>query len=444
MKATEKRANDRIRPRDRDAVLQALGAGVVPRRGQHLIQVGRERELAAMMDDLERLKDGGSAVRFLIGPYGSGKTFFAQLIRAVALKQGFVSVHADLTPDRRLYSTSGHGRALFAELTRNMATRSQPDGGALESIVERFVSHAQQEADSVGDTVDAVIRARLAGFTELVGGYDLASVIRCYWRGHVEDDSGLRQAALRWLRGEYATRTDAKRDLDVRRIIDDSNIYDSLKLLARFVRSAGYVGLIVVLDEMVNLFKLTHTQARRSNYERVLSIVNDGLQGSSESMGVIMVGTPEFLTDTGRGLYSYDALKTRLAENRFARNGLQDLSGPVIRLSNLEPEELYVLLQRIRHVQASGREDAYLVPDAALKAFMEHCHQQIGASFFQTPRHTIKAFVHLLAVLEQNPEADWRELLGGVDIEPDRDSAPAIAFPETRPGASGDLHSFRL
>jgi hypothetical protein len=123
------------------------------------------------------------------------------------------------------------------------------------------------------------------------------------------------------------------------------------------------------------------------------------------------------LMDTRRGLYSYEALRSRLAENNFAVGGLVDYSGPVLRLANLTPEDMHVLLEHLRHVYAGGDPAAYLVPDEALAAFMQHCAGRIGDAYFRTPRNTIKEFVNLLAVLDQNPGADWRQLLGNVSID---------------------------
>ena len=416
----------RIRPRDRDAILQSLSAGVVPRRGQHHIQVGRAMEVTALLRDLDRIADAGAAVRFIIGEYGAGKSFFLQLVRSAALENGLVTIHADLAPERRLHATGGQARGLYAELARNMATRTSPEGGAVGSVVERFISTALTEARNDAGDVETVIHQRLASLSEMVGGYDFAAVVAAYWRGHDTGNEQLKTDAVRWLRGEFATKTDARAALGVRTIIDDSNVYDMLKLLARFTTLAGYDGLVVVLDEMVNLYKLAHTQARNSNYEQILRIVNDCLQGTTAHIGFLMGGTPEFLMDPRRGLYSYEALHSRLAENQFARDGLQDLSGPVIRLANLTPEELYVLLTKLRHVQALGDPDAHLLPDAALEAFMRHCAQRIGEAYFRTPRNTIKAFVQLLAILEQNPDTDWRELVGHVDVteDPNPDLAP--------------------
>lgn len=409
-------APTRIRPRDRDAILQSLSAGVVPRRGQQHIQVGRAMEVTALLRDLDRIADAGAAVRFVIGEYGSGKSFFLQLVRSAALEKGLVAVHADLTPERRLYATGGQARTLYAELTRNMATRTSPEGGAVASVVERFISTALGEAREKGTDVETVIHQRLDILSEMVGGYDFAAVIAAYWRGHDSGNEQLQADAVRWLRGEFTTKTDAKSALGVRTIIDDSNIYDMLKLLARFVTLAGYDGLLIVLDEMVNLYKLAHSQARANNYEQILRIVNDCLQGATSHIGFVMGGTPEFLMDPRRGLYSYEALASRLGENQFAGNGLRDLSGPVVRLTNLSQEELFVLLTKLRHVQALGDEDRYLLPDEALQAFMQHCARRIGEAYFRTPRNTIKAFVQLLAILEQNPDADWRDLIGDVDV----------------------------
>lgn len=408
-----------IRPKERDAILHSLRAGVVPRTGLDLIQVDRDAEIKELLEDLACVADGGSVVRFVIGAYGSGKTFFLNLIRTVALKQGLITAHADLTPDRRLHGTGGQARSLYAELMKNVATRTKPEGAALNNVVERFVTTALSEANETGTGVEQVIRERSAQLAEMVGGYDFAAVVSAYWRGHDTSDDLLKSNAIRWLRGEFSTKTDARSALGVRSIVDDSNGFDHLKLLARLARLAGYQGLVVCLDEMVNLYKLANAQARSANYEEILRIVNDSLQGTAVGLGFLLAGTPEFVYDTHRGLYSYPALQSRLAENRFAVDGRRDLSGPVLALQNLSPEDLYILLDKLRNVYAYGDPARFLVPDEALKRFMEHCSKRVGEAYFRTPRHTIIAFINLLSILEQNPGLSWSDALGGVDVEVD-------------------------
>ena len=408
-----------IRTKDRDALIQSLRAGVVPRVGQHLIQVGRVGELNAILKDVDRLADGGSAFRVVIGEYGAGKTFFLNLVRAIAMERKLVTMHADLNPDRRLHASGGQARSLYAELAKNMSTRTKPDGGALQGIVEKFISQAKVEAKTSGESTESIIQAGLNELTEMVNGYDFAHVIAAYCRGFDEGNEQLKADAIRWLRGEFSTKTDARAALGVRTIIDDASIYDQLKLLSRFVRLAGYAGLMVCLDELVNLYKLANTQARNANYEQILRILNDSLQGATQGLGFVLGGTPEFLMDTRRGLFSYPALQSRLAQNSFTKSGLVDLSGPVIRLTSLTPEDFYVLLQKLRHVYASGDPQKYLLPDEALPQFMAHCNQRLGEAYFRTPRTTITGFINLLAILEQNPGTDWRELIGSVDVARD-------------------------
>jgi len=433
-------AQKAIRPRDRDAILQSLRAGVVPRRGQQFVQVGRSEEVRALLRDLDRIADGGSAIRFVIGEFGSGKTFFLFLIRSIALEKGLVTVHADLTPDRRLQASGGQARSLYTELMANLATRTKPDGGAVASVVERFVTSALQEAREKGAAVDAILQDRLTSLAEMTGGYDFAEVVAAYWRGHDQGNDQLKSDAVRWLRGEFSTRTDARKALGVRTIVDDDNLYDQLKLFSRFTRLAGYGGLLVCLDELVNLYKLANTQARSGNYEQILRILNDSLQGTSVGLGFLLGGTPEFLMDTRRGLYSYEALRSRLAQNRFATEGRKDFTGPVLHLANLSPEELFVLLRNLRHVHASGEPEKYLLPDEALVAFMEHCSKRVGEAYFRTPRSTIRAFLELLAVLEQNPGAAWRDLLGGVELaaesNPDLEPVPEAVIEPTSESTS--------
>ncbi len=320
-----------------------------------------------------------------------------------------------------------------------MSTRTKPDGGALQGIVEKFIAQAKTEAKASGKDSEAVIREHLDQLTEMVNGYDFADVIAAYCKGFEEGNEQLKADAIRWLRGEFTTKTDARTALGVRTIVDDASVYDQLKLLARFVRLAGFSGLMVCLDELVNLYKLSNTQARNANYEQILRILNDSLQGSAEGLGFVLGGTPEFLMDTRRGLYSYPALQSRLAENNFAKSGLVDLSGPVIRLTSLTPEDFYVLLQKLRHVYAAGMSERYLLPDEALPLFMAHCNQRMGEAYFRTPRTTITAFINLLAVLEQNPDADWRTLLGAVEIAPDRGGEA-----DTQVDTDDELATFQL
>ena len=405
-----------MKRRDRDSIIQALRAGVVPKLGLRHIQVGRSREVKEMLQDIKRIREGGAAIRFIIGDYGSGKTFFLNLTRLIALEKGMVALSADMAPDRRLHATGGQARSLYAEMARNASTRTQPDGGAMTSIVERFASTSLRKAEKTGRDPSEIMRESLGLLEELTGGYDFTTVIVRYWEGYERGDEVLKSAAVRWLRAEFSTRTEARYALGVRTIINDANVYDHLKLLALFVRTAGYQGLLVSLDELVNLYNLTSPRARKSNYEQIMRILNDVLQGSAKYLGFMLGGTPEFLTDTRRGLYSYEALQSRLPENTFARDGLVDHSGPVIRLANLTQEEMFVLLRNIRGI-FFGNSTTF--PDDALTAFMTHCSNRIGDAYFRTPRNTVTVFVNLLSVLEQNPGTVWRDLIDGVELQND-------------------------
>lgn len=431
--------NALIRPKDRDALIQSLRAGVVPRAGQHLIQVARGREIEALVADIDRVADGGSSFRFVIGEYGAGKTFFLNLIRSIAMERKLVVASVDLNPDRRLHASGGQARSLYAELMRNLATRTKPEGGALPGVVEKFIATAKSEAKAQDVPTEHVIRSKLEQLTELLNGYDFADVISAYCRGVEDGNEQLKSNAVRWLRGEFSTRTDARAALGVRSIVDDASVYDQLKLMARFVRLAGYAGLFVCLDEMVNLYKLSNAQARSSNYEQILRMLNDSLQGTAVGLGFVLGGTPEFLMDTKRGIYSYAALQSRLAQNAFASDGLVDFSGPVLRLSSLTVEDFYLLLGKIRHVYAGGDSDRYLLPDPAIASFMEYCANRIGDSFFRTPRTTITSFINLLAILEQNPGTEWTSLIGGVAIKPDDGGLSDVSV-----DSDDELASFKL
>jgi hypothetical protein len=433
---------DTIKPRERDAIIQSLRVGVVPRIGLRHLQVGRADEIKAVLADLERIKEGSAAVRFIIGPYGAGKSFFLNLARAVALEQKFVVIAADVTTDRRLYGKDGQARNLFAELMTNLATRSKPEGGALANVIERWVSDTEHAAQSSGGgpaDVAREIESKLKPLQDLVSGFDFAKVIGRYLEAFQTHNQPLLASALRWLRAEYRTKTEARQELGVRSIIEDTKIYDYLKLFAAFVRMAGYSGLLVNIDEMGILsHRLNNAQARKANYEAILRIVNDCLQGNVSGLGVFFGGTDTFLEDRRRGLFSYEALATRLADNAFAKPGIKDSSGPVLRLANLAPEELYVLLLNIRNVFALGDETKFLIDDEGIRAFMAHCARTLGSEYFRTPRDSVKAFTGLLSILEQNPGTRWQALLSKTTLE-------RTADPDAQPApADDDLATYKL
>lgn len=406
-----------IKRRERDAVLQSLQAGLVPKQGLHLIQVGRKAEVFALLQDLDRVCDEGASFRIVVGRFGSGKSFFLNLVRNLAFQKKLVVAQADFSMERRLYASGGQARALYSELMRNMATKAQPDGGALPSVLSTWVSQLQHMVMSGGGAASDVekrIGEDLRDLQAHVGGFEFAEVVRAFYRGYVEKNDALQAAALTWLRGEYTTKTDARADLGVRRIVDDDSFYDSLKLIAAFVRKAGFGGLIVNLDEMVVLsHRLPNSRARQANYEALLTLLNDSFQGNSRGLGFVFAGTDECLEDKRRGLFSYEALRSRLAENTIARQqGLVDLSGPVVRLQPLTPEDLFVLLKNIAFVHASGDSTKIVVPDEGIVATLRAANEKLGADYFKTPRDVVRSFIGLLNLVDQNPGKTWQDLLG--------------------------------
>lgn len=411
--------NKIIKIKEREVIIQSLRSGVVPRLGLQHIQVGRSEELKSFLRDIDTISDGGSSFRIVIGEYGSGKTFLLSLVRNVALEKGLVTVNADLTPSKRLYGGDGKVRALLSELISSFSTRTKPDGKALTIILDRFISAAKEKAISEGKEVDTIILTMLRELNEIPTGYSFAHVISKYWQAYETGDEALKDYALKWLRAEYTTKTDAMIDLGTREIINDSSFFNILRLYAVLVTKAGYKGLLICLDEMVNLYRL-NALTRKFNYEEILNMLNNTLQGNVSNLGFIMSGTPEFLTDERRGLYSYEALKSRLEENCFSKQtGLIDYNSTAIRLENLSKEELFVLLKNLRHVFAKGVEDNYLIPDEGLLAYMNHCANRIGNCYFRTPRNTIKGFIDLLSILEQHPEVKWDDIIKHIEIEKD-------------------------
>jgi len=409
-----------IRAKERETIIQSLRSGVVPRVGLQHIQVGRSDELKSFIKDLETIADGGSSFRLIIGDYGSGKTFFLSLVRSIALEKGLVTMTADLSPSKRLYGNEGQARRLLADLVTSLSTRTKQDGNALTNILEKFISIAQVKAEKEREEISFTIKNMLNELNDFPNGHSFAYIVYKYWEAYDTENDALKNCVLKWLKGEYATKTDTMRDLGIRDFINDVSFFNTLKLYSVLVKKAGYKGLLINLDEMVNLYKAAHGTSRKMNYEEILGILNNTLQGTVSNIGFIMSGTPEFLTDTRRGLYSYEALRSRLAENDFSKQlGVVDYNSTVLRLSSLSKEELYVLLKNLRNVFACGIKEDYLVPDEALVAYMNYCFNKIGDSYFRTPRNTIKGFLDLLSILEQYPSLKWDDVIEKIKIEKD-------------------------
>ena len=409
-----------IKPKERETIVRSLRAGVVPNVGIQHIHVGRSEELKSFVRDIDNIADGGTSFRLVIGDYGSGKTFFMSLTRSIALEKGLVTVNADLSSSKRLHGTNGQARLLLSELVSSISTRTKQDGNALNNILEKFISITRDYAERNQVSVSSAIFEMLKEFNEYPCGYSFAQAISKYWEAYESGDDVVRGNVIRWLKAEYIAKTDSMRDLGIREILNDSSFFNALVLYSRLVVKAGYKGLLVCLDEMVNLYKITNAVSRKSNYEDILSILNNTLQGNLSNIGFIMCGTPEFLTDNNRGLYGYEALKSRLTENAFSKTlGVTDYNSIVWRLNSLTKEELYLLLMKLRHVYAKGNEKDYLVPDDALLAYMSHCYNKIGESYFRTPRTTIRVFLDLLSILEQYPDKKWTDMIDDIEIVKD-------------------------
>ena len=409
-----------IKPKERETIIQSLRSGVVPRIGLQHIQVGRSEELKSFIKDVETIAEGGTAFRFVIGEYGSGKTFFLSLVRSVAMEKGLVTMNADLSPTKRLHGTDGQSRRLLSDLITSISTRTKQDGNALTNILEKFISIAREKAYAERLDTSDVIKKMLRELNEYPNGYSFAYVVNKYWEAFDSGNDAWKDCSIKWLKGEYSTKTDVMKELGIRDFINDASFFNTLKLYSLFVKKAGYKGLLISLDEMVNLYKNPNSVSRKMNYEEILRILNDTLQGIVSNIGFIMSGTPEFLTDTRRGLYSYEALHSRLAENSFSKQlGLTDYNSTVLRLANLSKEELYVLLKNLRNVFAKGNEKDYLVPNDALIAYMNYCANKIGDSYFRTPRNTIKGFLDLLSILEQYPSLKWYDIVEKIEINKD-------------------------
>lgn len=420
-------------------ILNSLKGGVVPRIGLPYITVGREIEIQALLHDLDLIADGGASFRFLVGRYGSGKSFLIQTIRTHSMGENFVVADADLSPERRLQGGQGQGLATYRELIRNLSTKTRPEGGALALVLDRWVKNIQrkaaEECGSSSGTVYAqkfhgVLETFLGPLCELVHGYDFSAVLKKYAFAFAEEDAEAKACVVKWLRGEYRTKTEARRELGVNACIADDSWYDYLKLLAEFLTGAGYKGLVVMIDELVNLYKIPNSVTRQNNYEKILTMYNDTLQGKARHLGIIMGGTPQSIEDRRRGVYSYEALRSRLTQGRFAGEGLSDMLAPVIRLNPLTYEELLVLIEKLAEIHAGYFEYERSLSEDDLISFLQIEFGRVGSDSHLTPREVIRDFIELLDIVYQNPGVSISTLLDSEDFS---FAKPALQEQEVAP-----------
>jgi hypothetical protein len=442
-------APSKLSKRVSTALINALGAGVVPRLGLDHIAVGREKEVATLRQDLENIAAGGATFRLVIGRYGAGKSFTLQLLRSHAIEQGFVVADADITPDRRLAGTNGSSIATYRELMHNLTTKSRPDGGALTTILERWIAGIQTQVaqetglkpndDGFDTQVEAKIREVTQDVADLVNGFEFANVIIAYWSGYRTDNDLKKESALRWLRGEFSTKTEAKAALGVRAIIDDDTWYDYIKLLARFVADIGYKGLIIVLDEVIHLLKISTTVSRQNNYDKLLAMFNDVMQGRVSHLGIVIGGTPQFLEDPRRGLYSDPAWQRRTAQSALvSQSGMVDTIAPVIRLEPLSHAEILQLLQRLAEMHQHHYDYTKPLSSQEMKEFLRVISDRVGADKLLTPGEIVRDFMSVLSILHQNPQLSLSQLLQRSDFQP----SPVSKVPQAEP--SGEFAEFTL
>lgn len=406
-------------------LINALKGGVVPRVGLEYITVGRTQEIDAILHDIEMIEDGSASFRFIVGKYGSGKSFLLQTIRNYATAKGFVVVDADLSPERRFAGTKGQGLATYKELIQNLSTKSKPDGGALPLILEKWISGIQAavkaQSNVNGDAFDALVERQIyavAGSLEgMVNGFEFAKAVVTYWKAYRQDDAAMKSNVLKWFRGEYPSRKEAKEDLGINFIVTDETWYDFLKIFAAFLVGAGYKGMLVIIDELVNIFKIPNSITRANNYEKILTMYNDVLQGKARHIGFLMGGTPQCIEDKYKGVFSYEALRSRLAEGHFATADIKDLSAPIIRLQILSQEEMYILVEKLLNIHAKLYNYAPTLSHDELLYFLTVEYNRVGAETHITPREIIRDFIELVNILHQNPQKSVSEVLGGNSFE---------------------------
>ncbi len=418
--------SEKVPKRIAKTIINALGGGVVPRVGTGYIAVGRETEIRALLNDVSIIEEGGATFRFIVGKYGSGKSFLLQTIRTYVMDKGFVVIDADLSPERRLMGTKNQGLATFKELIKNMSTKTKPDGGALSLILEKWINSVKAEvvkeqnldieSNEFEKAVDKKIFLVINEIQEMVNGFDFAKVISLYWRAVRTDNDDLKSKVLQWFRGEYKTKTEVKTNLGINAMISDENWYEYIKLFSIFLVMAGYKGMLMLIDELVNIYKIPNSITRQYNYEKLLTMYNDTLQGKAKYLGIIMGGTPQCVEDERRGVFSYEVLKSRLESGKFVDNTTHDLLSPIIKLEPLSYEEQFVLIEKIAKIHSDLYSYKMTLTEEEMISFIKMEFGRIGAGKNITPREVIRDFIQILNILYQNPTKKMKDILGDESV----------------------------
>jgi hypothetical protein len=286
------------------------------------------------------------------------------------------------------------------------------------------------------------IKARIYKVTAeiegLVNGFEFASVLICYFDGYLESDEQKKSNALRWFRGEYGTKSEARREIGINYIITDETWYENLKIFALFLVRAGYKGLYVMVDELAYLYNLHNRTTRQNNYEKILAIYNDCLTGKAQYLGIIMGAVPQCVEDTDTGIFSYGALRSRLSPGKFATENDRDLSSPIINLRPLTVDEMFVLTEKLAEIHAELYDYDIDISNDEITAFLKAEYERVGAAEQITPREIIRDFIEILNIMYSNKNKRVSDILADNGFE--------FAKPETDEydDVDDDFASFRI
>lgn len=414
----------RINPKEASVIIKSLEGGVVPSIGvQHLL-VGRNREVEELIKILDTISDGGSDIRFWVGDFGSGKSFMLATIEQIALQKDFVVSSLDLNPSRRFYATDRKAVALYTEIIDNIKTKTARNGNVLNTIIEEWLNRIFQiVADSYAIDISDIIAGSkqkevkneilntIGNFSAVGLSFEFGQALIKYYEAFIEDNRLLGTNALRWMRGDITTKTEAKKALGINQIINDDNWFDALKNMSELFLAIGYSGFVVNFDEAVNLYKIPQSVTRERNYERILNIYNECKSNIAKGLFINFGATRKTIFDENRGLSSYGALKGRLGNEESMDNKLVNTNRTVLGLKPLTNEEIYTLLENLVNVYNVNYKESISISEDEIVAYMQGQLNRPGADEFLTPRAVIKDFIEILDLKRQNPDQEIMDII---------------------------------
>lgn len=335
-------------------IIDSLRNGTVPAEGTENIAVGIDEELTEIQDQIERTREDKSAFKFIIGDYGSGKTFFSTSVREMAYDKKFVVSSVVISQETPLHKFE----ELYRKIMEGMRTSENKKIPAFNFILEEWLLNIEDKVieieglDPYEDSKKFQIEMnkRINEELMIVGSIaaSFANAIRAFYKAKYEGDTVLAQGAVAWLKGDNV-RAELKSKLGVIGTITRENSFEFFRALLQMIKTAGYEGLMIILDEVETVQKLVRKDMRSAAYENLRFFIDESDRNSFPSCFFLYTGTTD-LMESEKGFKSLEPLYQRIKVEREKGDKFKNLRQPVMFLDGLNRDRLYEVACRVRNI----------------------------------------------------------------------------------------------